>query len=1073
MAMTPQQVAWQNILAQTDPAAAQSYTAHFATAARSNDGIPAGALPAASRNDGIPAGALPTASRNDGIPAFSPAQIANTPGMGVTGIGTSNFAAPAVSDQAVTSWLQSNPGASDATIAASMNQFGVTPDQMARVTGLDTGAVEARYNAALPSTTAATTASAPDYGQLVRDAYASIGRTGIGTEAANIDQAGFDNWVNALQSGSINPTDLTNTFRSSVADYLIANPEDKYSSYVTDFLSDNRPAAVSEIVDLYRDVLGRAPDAAGLGNWYKQFGEEVSQEERDAFKTSAQKELDSRVQGLYTDFLGRDADTTGMEYWRNQFGSTIDDTEREQFRQSAAAEVNKQFGVTDAAATAAPTTEGILSGFKYANDSGITEDKLKKTLGEDVFNTYKEGFADYAKTGIANILADDKLSFDEARTAVKFGRDYGYDAQKMADLTGTDKRVFETIYKNYDDTTNKIVDSVLGAEDVKTNDDKIVKALALQSKFGFTDDDLAKAADFTPAQVKELLDPVRNFGTDLNKILSNTDSTLTDTKEFIEAARTNGAITQLYGDNINTLDTKIAEIEDRWKGFENVEPMHAQRVYDQLGGQRKAIGDDRFYRGVFADPLTMAATLARKGIDTLADIVQKDKFEAVPAEKIFFAPDGSRVYDLGNGTFGVSDGVEGYTSTIPKNQVKTTYGYTEYETSPDGESQIAKFVPLSDKDVDKDGNYERLLGKVAIDKDTGEEIAGLDGKIASQSSSGGLRKKQNDLNVTFTKEGVPVITASSQKSGLGALVQDLAPMLSMALPFILPGVGSALSSMLPGAGVAASGATAAIAPTLLNQALTQGIISGGLTTLGGGQFEKGFLSGAVTPVVNTGISSLLPAGMNPDLAKSLTSAGTGAVRGAIGGGDFTDILKGGITQGLADYGVNTALGASGLTPQQLNFITGIAAPLLQGEKINPVTAFGTLVNAGQQQTQRGNSNTDFGGGSDIDELTGGAGFDDTLDSGSFGYNQPFDQQSLNNIFTGNGPSNFYGANMAGNSNDQSLVAQFAQMVSQGLPLGGGYIKPARVGRGYGARWSKQFNEGGMVDAGQKIQGAQS
>jgi hypothetical protein len=593
---------------------------------------------------------------------------------------------------------------------------------------------------------------------------------------------------------------------------------------------------------------------------------------------------------------------------------------------------------------------GILSGFKYAKDNNISEKDMEQALGKDAYNAYKTGFADYARTGIASVLADKKLSFDEARDQVKFSRDYGYDAQRLSELTGTDKKVFDSIFKTYDDTTNRIVDSVFGAEDVKTNDDKVIRALALQEKFGFTDDDLAKAADFTPDQVKSMLDPVRNFGTDLNKVLSNTDSTLAETKKVLEEGRKNGAINQLYGTKLEPLDAKIAEMEDRWKDFKDVEPMHAQRVFDQLGGQRKAIGDDRYYRGVFADPLTMSATLARKGIDTLADIGQKDKYEATPAEKRYFAPDGSRVDDLGDGTFGVVGAEGGYSSVIPKNQVKTEYGYTEQELreGPEGGYYESKFVPLSDKDVDKEGNYQKLMGKVAIDKDTGKEIADLDGQIAGQNSSGGFKKKWNTLNVQFTKDGVPVVTASSQRAGLGGLAQDLAPMISMALPFVLPGLGSALSGMLPGAGVAASGATAAISPTLLNQALTQGIISGGLTTLGGGQFEKGFLSGAVNPVINTGISSLLPAGMDPNISRAITNAGTGAVRGALQGGDFKDLLAGGIIEGAANYGLNTALGASGLTPQQLNFATGIAAPLLQGKKVNPATAFSTLVNAGQQ-----------------------------------------------------------------------------------------------------------------------------
>ena len=602
--------------------------------------------------------------------------------------------------------------------------------------------------------------------------------------------------------------------------------------------------------------------------------------------------------------------------------------------------LKSSFGLTDTATK--PTTEGILSGFKYANEKGLDENTMEQVLGNAAFSTYKTGLADYAKTGIASVLSDGKLSFDEASSQVKLGRDLGYDTQKLADLTGTDKKVFDAIYKNYEENVPKVIASALKeSPDVKNSDDQIVKALALGQKYGFTDDDFAKALGFTTPQVKGLLDPVRNYGTQINQVLNNTDSTLADTKKIIESGKANGAINKLFGTNLNTLDAKIAEIEDRWKGFEGVEPMHAQRVYDQISQQREKLGD-QYYRGVFGDPKTMAATLARKGIDTLADIGQKDKFEATPAIKRYTTKDGAPVEDVGDGSF-IAEG-----SFIPKDQVKTVYGYNEYEASPDGESQIAKFVPLSDKDVDKEGNYQKLVGKVAIDKDTGEEIADLDGRIASQSSSGGLRKKFNTLNVAFTKDGVPVVTAASERAGLGGLVQDLAPIISMALPFVLPGLGSALSSMLPGAGVAASGAAAAIPASLMNQALTQGIISGGLTTLGGGQFEKGFLSGAVSPVINTGISNLLPAGINPDLAKSITSAGTGAVQGALRGGDFSDILKGGITSGLANYGVNTALGASGLTPQQLNFATGIVAPLLQGQKINPVTAFGTLANAGQQ-----------------------------------------------------------------------------------------------------------------------------
>jgi hypothetical protein len=600
-------------------------------------------------------------------------------------------------------------------------------------------------------------------------------------------------------------------------------------------------------------------------------------------------------------------------------------------------ELYKKFGITGD--TTAPTTEGILSGFKYANDSGISEDSLKKNLGEDVFNTYKTGFADYAKTGIANILADKKLSFDEARTAVNFGRDYGYDAQKLADLTGTDKKVFDAIFKNYDDTTNRLVDSVLGAEGVKTNGERIEKALALQKQYGFTDEDLAKATDFSLDQVKGFLDPVRNYEADYKKLLADPNRSDEQTKAFITASLQNPLLKEKLGDKLQPVLDEL-----------NRPPR--ERLLDQIGQQRNVLGGN-YYKGVFGDPEVIANVLEKKGVKSLADLGKRDKFEAVPAEKRYFAPDGSPVEDLGNNTFGVVGAEGGYSSVVPKNQVKTVYGRTENElrSGPEGDYYEGKFVPLSEKDVDKDGNYQKNIGTVVVNKKTGEELTDTDHKLAVQSSSGGLKKKSNSLNVAFDKNGNAVLMASSERAGLGGLVQKLAPMISMALPFALPGLGAALSGMLPGAGVAASGATAAIAPTLMNQALTQGIIGGGLTSLGGGQFEKGFLGGAVNPVINTGIGSLLPAGMNPDISRAITGAGTNVVKGALQGGSFKDLLGEGILSGITNYGLGEATKGLNLTPQQLNFATGIALPLIQGQKISPTKLMTTLASAAQQQSK--------------------------------------------------------------------------------------------------------------------------
>lgn len=593
------------------------------------------------------------------------------------------------------------------------------------------------------------------------------------------------------------------------------------------------------------------------------------------------------------------------------------------------------FGIQDG--QTAPTQEGILSGFKYANTSGISEKDMEQVLGKDVFKTYKTGLADYAKTGIANILADKKLSFDEAREAVKFGRDYGYDSQKLADLTGTDKKVFDAIYKRYDDTTNKLVDSVLKADDVKTEGDQIGKALALQKQYGFTDEDLAKATDLSLDQVKRYLDPVKNFDADYKKLMADPNRSDDQTKAFLTASLQNPFLKEKFGDKLQPALNEL-----------NRPPR--ERILSQVEQQRNALGD-KYYQGVFGDPQVIADVLEKKGVKSLADLGEKEKFQTTKADAVYTTTDGMPVQEI-DGKFYVAEEVGDSTRfrQVPEDQVKAEYGkYVAVDGGGDS-GPINVFKPLSEQEQAtlKDGKYEKLLGNVVINKRTGEELTDTTRQLAYQRSSGGLKEKKNYLTVAFDAKGNAIPVATREKAGLGAAVQQAMPVIAMALPFMLPGVGAALSGMLPGAGVAASGATAAIAPTLMNQALTQGIISGGLGALGGQDFGKSFLSGAINPVINTGISSLLPTGMDPNIARAVTGAGSGVIKGALQGGDIEDLLQQGVLSGLTNYGLGEATKGLNLTPQQLNFATGIALPLIQGQKVNPMNVIGTLAQAGQQ-----------------------------------------------------------------------------------------------------------------------------
>jgi hypothetical protein len=55
---------------------------------------------------------------------------------------------PTYTSADINNWLMSNPGASDVTVAETMNQFGITPAQMSAATGIDLGEITQRYNAA-------------------------------------------------------------------------------------------------------------------------------------------------------------------------------------------------------------------------------------------------------------------------------------------------------------------------------------------------------------------------------------------------------------------------------------------------------------------------------------------------------------------------------------------------------------------------------------------------------------------------------------------------------------------------------------------------------------------------------------------------------------------------------------------------------------------------------------------------------------------------------------------------------------------------------------------------------------
>lgn len=79
----------------------------------------------------------------------------------------------------------------------------------------------------------------PNFSSMINDAYGSLGRVGIGTDTSNIDQPGYDYWMNQLRAGAdggIAPRDFKNRFKIATNDYIRQKPDDDYTKYIQGYL---------------------------------------------------------------------------------------------------------------------------------------------------------------------------------------------------------------------------------------------------------------------------------------------------------------------------------------------------------------------------------------------------------------------------------------------------------------------------------------------------------------------------------------------------------------------------------------------------------------------------------------------------------------------------------------------------------------------------------------------------------------------------------------------------------------------------------------------------------------------
>ena len=203
----------------------------------------------------------------------------------------------------------------------------------------------------------------------INDAVRQMYLTQTGRAA---DPGGLEYFANRFGT-SIDPDELA-IFRQMAADEVAgqearqAAAQQAAAAEAARVLAAQQAAAATtagtgmSVADAYQQVLGRAPDAAGLQYFADRFGTSVDPAELSTFSVMAQPELAARpttnnaVRQMYLSVLGREPDASGLKYFSDRFGTDVDTGELDIFKGMSTQEINAN------AARNAGTTAGTTTG---------------------------------------------------------------------------------------------------------------------------------------------------------------------------------------------------------------------------------------------------------------------------------------------------------------------------------------------------------------------------------------------------------------------------------------------------------------------------------------------------------------------------------------------------------------------------------------------------------------------------------------------------------------------------------------------------------------------------------------
>ena len=562
--------------------------------------------------------------------------------------------------------------------------------------------------------------------------------------------------------------------------------------------------------------------------------------------------------------------------------------------------------------------------------NNVDLNQLRAIYGDEAIKPYLDEY----KGGITDFL--NKTFADKELTALdKFGlthgaaTKYGTSIDDLVQYGGLNKAQAQYLFDNYDKGLANVV-AGLNKNNV-TGANRIGTELALQSKWGTTDEELAKLNKVSVDEIKSRLDPVRNFGQTVQTFLADPKNTTEDIKTAIANVRKDPVIGTLQKSYLDKLEaqTPVWQLRDAMNGVDIAQNYNAflaaakenpQLAKDyapfvaQIELAQNVIGKhalNKDFGGEYPDfAMQMFVGLDR---DTLSQAPKQLEFTERKTDIATGVDEYGNVYEYERElspatvkTAGVEPIYEGYYDDAGGAPVLTGYRQ-QVDSEVFGENK--PMYALYDTKGTLTG-YEAPSARVHVSDPvyySGKwDANGAPKPVQGVNSGGGFLK--------------------NMATDVMGFANDLGPLGQIAMMYALGGLGSLAGGALGGG--------------IVGNAVGSGLVSGVLSDVTGGSFEKGFLGGAVGSGAGQLAGSYMPTSMtgNPMIDAYLTKALPGAAgamaRTGVMGGDMGDaglysLLNTGLNMGV-DYGTGKLLGETGMDKlgAAQPYVTGAASNLL-------------------------------------------------------------------------------------------------------------------------------------------------